>query len=280
MFLEVAPDLVGVERVDPKTEMIEVAPLRSGRRAADAAELAVRGDEIDHRLPRFQMVQPEALDAPVEAAADDVDVETDHRFDVAGPDYDVVDPLNLHARIFALAGAVAILPAMVEQLIPPLSAGDLDDLAALLVDTVEGGGSVSFLTPLSLDDARAFWRRTFENSSPNAVFLVVREENHIVATVQLHPAWAPNQPHRADVAKLMVHRRSRRAGHGRALMAGLERRAREAGFTLLTLDTVRGDAAERLYRQTGWQCAGVIPDYALDPHGTLCDTVVFYKKLD
>jgi GNAT superfamily N-acetyltransferase len=169
---------------------------------------------------------------------------------------------------------------MVEQLVPPVSARDLDDLAALLVDTVEGGGSVSFLAPLSTDDARAFWRDTFNNADSRALFLVVREEGRIVATVQLHPAWAPNQPHRADVAKLMVHRRSRRAGHARALMSALEQRAREAGFTLLTLDTVRGDAAERLYRQSGWQSAGVIPDYALDPYGTLCDTVVFYKKLD
>jgi GNAT superfamily N-acetyltransferase len=169
---------------------------------------------------------------------------------------------------------------MVEQLVPPPSAGDLDDLAALLVDTVEGGGSVSFLAPLSLDDARAYWRHTFESSGPNAVVLVVREEGRIVATVQLHPAWAPNQPHRADVAKLMVHRRSRRAGHARALMVELEQRARDAGFTLLTLDTVRGDAAEQLYRQSGWKSAGIIPGYALEPYGTLCDTVVFYKKLD
>ena len=169
---------------------------------------------------------------------------------------------------------------MVELLSLPLSSSDLDDLATLLVDTVDSGGSVSFLRPLSLDDARAFWRDSLREASPRAMLLAIREEGHIVATVQMHPAWAPNQPHRADVAKLLVHPRSRRNGYGRRLMAELERRAREAGFTLLTLDTVRGDAAEQLYRNSGWQSVGVIPGYALDPGGVLCDTVVFYKTLD
>ncbi len=95
----------------------------------------------------------------------------------------------------------------------------------------------------------------------------------------MQPAWAPNQPHRAEVAKLLVHRRARRAGIGRALMAALEARAASAGFTLLTLDTVRGDSGERLYRRAGWTAAGVIPDYALYPDGRPCDTVVFYKRV-
>lgn len=168
---------------------------------------------------------------------------------------------------------------MVESLTSPVSSQDLDDLAALLVETVDAGGSVSFLAPLPFDDARAFWRSTLAGRGPRDLFLVIREEGRIVASVQLHASWAPNQPHRADVSKLLVHPRSRRGGYGRALMAALERRALEAGFTLLTLDTARGGAAEELYARSGWQRAGTIPGYALDPRGTLCDTVYFYKTL-
>jgi GNAT superfamily N-acetyltransferase len=106
-----------------------------------------------------------------------------------------------------------------------------------------------------------------------------RDEHGIAGSVSLHPAWPPNQPHRADISKLIVHRRARRHGIGRALMAEIEERARAAGFTLLTLDTVRGDPGEQLYANAGWQRVGVIPDYALYPDGRPCDTVVFYKKL-
>ena len=106
-----------------------------------------------------------------------------------------------------------------------------------------------------------------------------RDDLGIIGSVSLHPAWPPNQPHRADIAKLLVHRRARRHGVGRALMEAIEARARAAGFSLLTLDTVRGDAAEQLYTTAGWQRVGVIPDYALYPDGRPCDTVVFYKKV-
>lgn len=109
--------------------------------------------------------------------------------------------------------------------------------------------------------------------------LVARDERGIAGSVSLHPAWPPNQPHRADITKLLVHRRARRHGIGRALMAKIEERARATGFTLLTLDTVRGDPGEQLYANAGWQRVGVIPDYALYPDGRPCDTVVFYKKL-
>ena len=97
--------------------------------------------------------------------------------------------------------------------------------------------------------------------------------------MQLHPAWPPNQRHRADIAKLLIHRRARRRGLGGLLMREIESRARAAGFTLLTLDTKRGDGAESLYRRGGWTEVGVIPGYALNPDGTPCDTVVFYKEL-
>src|SRR5262249_377915 len=136
------------------------------------------------------------------------------------------------------------------------AAADLDDLAGLLVDAVDGGAGVSFMRPLSADAARAWWRQTIESSDARAVFLVARDEGGIAGPIQLQPAWAPNQPHRADVAKLIVHRRARGRGIGRALVEAVEARARASGFTLLTLDTVRGDAAERLYAAAGWQRAG------------------------
>jgi len=96
----------------------------------------------------------------------------------------------------------------------------------------------------------------------------------------VHPAWPPNQPHRAEIAKLLVHRRSRRTGLGTELMQAIEDEGRRAGFRLLTLDTKRGDVAERLYRQLGWTQAGTIPGYALDPDGTPHDAVIFYKDLN
>ena len=98
-------------------------------------------------------------------------------------------------------------------------------------------------------------------------------------TVQLQPAWAPNQPHRADVAKLIVHRRARRRGIARALMQTLESAAYDAGYTLLLLDTCRGCDAERLYAATGWVRVGVVPGFALNPDGSICDTAFFYKQL-
>jgi len=169
--------------------------------------------------------------------------------------------------------------SVVIQVLQQPTPADLDELARLLVDAVESGAGVSFMLPLSVDAARAWWQSTFDRADPRAAILVARDADGIVGSVQLHPAWAPNQPHRADVAKLIVHRRARRRGLGRALMAALEERAKAAGFRLLTLDTVSGDAAERLYTDAGWQRVGVIPGYALSPHGQLCDTVVFYKSV-
>lgn len=160
-----------------------------------------------------------------------------------------------------------------------LSEDDVRELAALLVDTVESGASVSFMAGLSLDDAAAWWRKILSTAPARAVILVARDEQGIVGTVQLQPAWAPNQPHRADVAKLMVHRRARRHGLARALMTELERRAREQRFTLLVLDTCKGTAAERFYLALGWVRVGEVPHFALNPDGSSCDTVFFYKEL-
>jgi GNAT superfamily N-acetyltransferase len=167
----------------------------------------------------------------------------------------------------------------IEQLTPPVSDADLRGLAQLLVDAVDSGAAVSFLAPLTVEQAEAWWRKVTTTCEAKAIFLVARDSEGIVGTVQLHPAWAPNQPHRADIAKLVVHRRSRRTGLGSQLMQNIEQAARHAGFTLLTLDTKQGDAAEELYRRGGWTEVGAIPGYALNPDGSLHATVVFYKEI-
>lgn len=165
---------------------------------------------------------------------------------------------------------------MIEQLTLPVSDDDIRDLALLLLDATAAGASVGFLDSTTLEFAEAWWRQSI---SERTILLVIRDAEGITGTVQLRPAPMPNQPHRADIAKLLVHRRARRQGLGGLLMEEIERRARSAGFTLLTLDTKRGDAAESLYRRAGWTEVGVIPGYALNPDGSMCDTVVFYKEL-
>jgi ribosomal protein S18 acetylase RimI-like enzyme len=168
---------------------------------------------------------------------------------------------------------------MIELLHPPASDSDLSALAALLVDAVESGAAVSFIS-LTRDEAEDWWRRQHANAASGFIHLVARDGEGIVGSVLVHPSWAPNQPHRADVSKLIVHRRAQRQGLGAALMAAVERAAAAAGFRLLVLDSKRGDAGERLYRRLGWSVAGIIPRYALDTDGrTAHDTVVFYKEL-
>jgi ribosomal protein S18 acetylase RimI-like enzyme len=168
---------------------------------------------------------------------------------------------------------------MIERLVPPVSEADLHALALLLVDAVESGAAVSFLS-LTESQALDWWRRQFAAPASGTVVLIARDAHGIAGSVQLHPAWAPNQPHRADVSKLIVHRRARRRGLGEALMAALEHEAAGAGFRLLVLDSKRGDSGERLYQRLGWTVAGTIPRYALDTDGrTPHDTVVFYKEL-
>jgi GNAT superfamily N-acetyltransferase len=161
----------------------------------------------------------------------------------------------------------------------PASEDLVRELAAVLVEAIDSGAGISFMAGLRHDDAAAWWRKTLSGSPTRAVVLVARDERGVVGTVQLQPAWAPNQPHRADVAKLIVVQRARRHGIARALMAELERQARVEGFTLLLLDTCRGTAAERLYTELGWTRVGVVPHFALNPDGSPCDTVFFYKTL-
>jgi len=170
---------------------------------------------------------------------------------------------------------------MIERLIAPVSASDLRDLAELLVDAVDSGAAVSFLAPLSHERAEEWWRETVSDADSRAIFLVARDAERIVGSVQLHPAWAPNQSHRADIAKLLVHRRARGRSLGTELMQAIESEAKRAGYRLLTLDAKRGTAAEQLYRKAGWTPVGTIPRYALDPDGSAQhDTVIFYKELN
>jgi acetyltransferase len=170
-------------------------------------------------------------------------------------------------------------PHDIERLNLPASDADCRSLAQLLVDAVESGAAVSFLAPLTVARAEAWWRSMLSAADPRAVVLVARDADGIVGTVQFHPAWAPNQPHRAEIAKLLVHRRSRRFGLGTRLMLAIEDEARRAGFGLLTLDAKRGEAAEQLYRRLGWAHAGTIPRFAFDSDGTPHDAVIFYKDL-
>lgn len=169
---------------------------------------------------------------------------------------------------------------IIEPLRLPVSDSDLRALADLLIDAVDSGAAVSFLAPLTRERAERWWRGTLAASHSRAIFLVARDGEGIAGSVQLHPAWAPNQPHRGEIAKLLVHRRCRRMGLGAGLMRTIEDAARRAGLRLLTLDAKRGEAAEHLYRRTGWIPVGTIPRYALDPDGiTPHDAVIFYKEL-
>jgi GNAT superfamily N-acetyltransferase len=170
---------------------------------------------------------------------------------------------------------------MIERLSGPLSDKDVRGLARLLMDAIDSGAAASFLASLTQEAAEAWWRTTLASARPGAVFLAARQpDGAIVGTVQMHPVWEPNQPHRADILKLLVHRRARRQGLGARLMQRIEDEARRAGFRLLTLDTKRGDPAERLYLRLGWTVAGTIPGFAVDPDGvTPHDAVFFYKEL-
>jgi ribosomal protein S18 acetylase RimI-like enzyme len=155
-------------------------------------------------------------------------------------------------------------------------------LADVLLDCVESGASVGFMHPLSREKALAFWQNMLASAERGERVVLVAEEiasRTILGTVQVVLNMPENQPHRADVAKLQVHRRARRCGLGEMLVRAAEAAAREAQRTLLVLDTVTGSDAERLYARLGWQRCGVIPGYALWPQGGLCSTTVFYREL-
>ena len=155
----------------------------------------------------------------------------------------------------------------------------IGELADVLADCVEGGASVSFMLPYSRDDAAVFFEKVIASVARDETVLVAAKlDGRIVGTVQLGIDMPPNQPHRADIKKLLVHRDARKHGLGAALMERAEEEAKSRGRTLLVLDTA-GSEAERLYVRTGWQRVGVVPDYAMWPGGGFCDTTFFWKKL-
>ena len=157
---------------------------------------------------------------------------------------------------------------------------DLAGLCDVLIDCVEGGASVNFMWPMTRTKAETYWRGVADSLARNerAVVIAEDERGEILGTAQA--VWAPqeNQPHRADLSKMLVRRNARRHGVGALVLVAAEAAAREAGRTLLVLDTASAEA-ERLYERGGWQRVGTVPRFALLPDGPYCSTVIFYKDL-
>jgi GNAT superfamily N-acetyltransferase len=171
-------------------------------------------------------------------------------------------------------------PAWSPRRLHTIDDAQIDELADLLIECVEGGASVSFMHPLPRDRAVAFWRRVAHGvAAGERALLVAADARGLCGTVQLVLDQPENQPHRAELSKMLVHRRVRRQGLGAALMRAAEAAARECGKTLLVLDTANPEA-ERLYERLGWQRVGVIPGFALLPQGGLCSTTFYYRNLD
>ncbi len=158
---------------------------------------------------------------------------------------------------------------------------NLDALAHILANSVADGAAISFMAPLSHSDATRFWSQDVrpEVAAGRRVLFAAERGGALVGTVQLITALPPNQPHRCEIAKMIVHPRARRLGIGRSLIGRALDRARDLGKTLVTLDTRTGDVAEPLYASVGFEVAGVIPDYAWDPDGKAqhATTVMFRK---
>lgn len=168
----------------------------------------------------------------------------------------------------------------IRRLDPVATRGELDGLAAVLVDCVAGGASVRYLAPFTHEDGRAAFEAVADDvEAGRRLLLAAYADGRVVGTVQVALAMQPNSPHRAEIAQLLVHRSARRRGVAQRLMEHAEAEARAEGKTLLVLDTVTGDDAERLYDRMGWTRVGVIPNYALYPDGRPCDTTVFWKAL-
>lgn len=163
---------------------------------------------------------------------------------------------------------------------PKMVRASVVDLAGVLADCVAGGASVGFMDGFGIAEAALYFRKVFDDvAAGKVVLLAARKGNKIMGTVQLALDTMPNQPHRAEVKKLLVHRSARNAGIGERLMRDVERFARHHGRSLLVLDTVTESAGYRLYERLGWARVGVIPDYALFPDGRFCDTTIFYKRI-
>ncbi len=171
---------------------------------------------------------------------------------------------DIQIRLLSANEALAAIPA----------------LAEVLSDCVEGGASVGFMQPYPPESALAYWRGVAEAVAGGETLLMVAEvAGRILGTVQVGVAQMPNQPHRGDLKKLLVHRDARGKGLARRLMDAVEREAATRGKTLLVLDTATGSEAEAIYPRLGWERVGVIPDYAMWPEGGLCATTFFYKRI-
>jgi GNAT superfamily N-acetyltransferase len=177
---------------------------------------------------------------------------------------------------------VAIMSSGIQvRALQALGAREIEGLSDVLIDCVEGGASVSFMLPMTRAKTDAYWRGIAESMARGERKVLAAEDaaGVMVGTVQVVLDQPENQPHRGDVAKMLVHRHARKQGVGAALLSAAERCARELGKTLLVLDTVTGSDGYRLYSRQGWQRVGEIPNYALWPDGRLCPTTVFYKSL-
>ena len=165
---------------------------------------------------------------------------------------------------------------MVRRLTPQEFQAVIPRLGEILADAVNAGSGVSFMLPFTAADGARFW----SGVDPNArqVFAAF-DGNAIAGVVMLDKAWAPNQPHRGEISKMLVHSSHRRRGVGKALLDALEQSARQQGLTLLNFDTVQGSPAEAFYRSLGFTCIGYIPGYAYSPDGRLDGTAIFYKQL-
>lgn len=171
-------------------------------------------------------------------------------------------------------------PGMAIRRLHSVDDAQIEALADVLIDCIDGGAGVSFMHPLAPAKAQAFWRRVAAGvAAGERALLVAEDDTGIVGTVQLVLDQPENQPHRADLSKMLVHRRARRQGLGAELLRAAEEMARDCGKTLLVLDTNEGSDAERLYARMGWVRVGTIPDYSLQPRGGLWGTTLFYKKL-
>lgn len=167
----------------------------------------------------------------------------------------------------------------IDRLDGPAAHAAVPALAGILRDCVQGGASVSFLAPLTQERAEVFWEGVADSiGRGERALLVARDAEALYGTVQVVLSLPENQPHRGEIAKLLVHRRARTHGIGAALMQSAEGEAVAAGKTLLTLDTANA-VAMRLYERLGWSRCGVIPGFALNPDGTLCDTTVYWKRI-
>jgi len=238
-----------------------------------------RGTDLAPRLLATAEAHARAVGATRLVLWSDTRFERAHRF-YEKHGYVRRGPINvLHDISNSIEFGYAKPVAGIERLDAAAAASAERRLAEILCACVDAGASVSYLPPLAPAVARTFWKRMAADvAAGTRILLAAWHDAALVGTVMLEFASSPNQPHRAEVQKLLVHPAARRLGLARDLMLRAEREARNAGRTLLTLDTRAGDAAESLYRALGWHEAGRIPGYALNADLTPCDTIYFWRR--